>query len=216
MIPLGYKAAMNQEVALKVWAEPESVYSTWKLRHDATRPPLPIIDAVEVDPIPGMDIRRVSHLVQTKPGKTLDTVVLGAGPQTHLRHRSLRDRQLHHRPGGRPDRPAHHGDAQVLGPHVPEARALPGHRLRGGDAVRRRGADLGDRDEPPGGEWKTTLTVGSPLELKTRFYQPLNFRGPIFVSPYACSQDRSGYTTRRATRWARTRLRAEPRAGPRP
>ena len=55
MIPLGYKAAMAQAAALKAWSEPESVYSTWKLRHDATRPPLPVIDAVEIDPVPGMD-----------------------------------------------------------------------------------------------------------------------------------------------------------------
>ena len=36
-----------------------------------------------------------------------------------------------------------------------------------------------------GGEWKTTLTIGQPLDLKTRFYQPLTYRTHLFVSPYA-------------------------------
>jgi len=35
-----------------------------------------------------------------------------------------------------------------------------------------------------GGQWKTTLTLGSPLELKTRFFQPLTYHQRIFVSPY--------------------------------
>jgi NTE family protein len=35
-----------------------------------------------------------------------------------------------------------------------------------------------------GGRWKTTLTLGSPLEFKTRFYQPLEYSQHLFVSPY--------------------------------
>src|SRR5262249_49370124 len=35
-----------------------------------------------------------------------------------------------------------------------------------------------------GGQWKTTMTLGSPLEFKTRFFQPLEYRRRFFVSPY--------------------------------
>jgi NTE family protein len=77
MIPLGYRAAMAEEAKLRAWSSPESAYDAWKLHHDATRPPLPMIDEVRIEPVPGMDIRRISRLVQTKPGKTLDTHLLG-------------------------------------------------------------------------------------------------------------------------------------------
>ena len=32
--------------------------------HDATLPPLPVIDAIEIDPVPGIDPRRISYLVR--------------------------------------------------------------------------------------------------------------------------------------------------------
>ncbi len=35
-----------------------------------------------------------------------------------------------------------------------------------------------------GGEWKTTVTVGDPIDLKTRFFQPLTYRSHLFLSPY--------------------------------
>ena len=36
-----------------------------------------------------------------------------------------------------------------------------------------------------GGEWKTVVTVGNPIDLKTRFFQPLTYRTHLFLSPYA-------------------------------
>ncbi len=36
-----------------------------------------------------------------------------------------------------------------------------------------------------GAQWKTTLTVGQPLDLGTRFFQPLDYRGHLFLSPFA-------------------------------
>ncbi len=184
MIPLGYKAAMAQETALKAWSEPESVYSTWKLRHDATRPPLPVIDAVEVDPIPGMDPRRISHLVQTKAGQTLDTKVLGQdlkriyaigafelvsysivqeGTRTILRITAT----------PKPWGPTYLKLGLFLGTDFELATTFGVVGLVEATEMNRLG-----------GMWKTTLTIGSPLELKTRFFQPLSFAGHAFVSPY--------------------------------
>jgi NTE family protein len=35
-----------------------------------------------------------------------------------------------------------------------------------------------------GGEWKTLVKVGDPLEFETRFYQPVNYQGHLFLSPF--------------------------------
>src|SRR5262245_41826690 len=78
MIPLGYEATMAAKAKLEAYAEPESVYRTWKVGHDATRPPLPFINAIEIDPVPGVDPRRIAYLVKTKAGQVLDTKVLGS------------------------------------------------------------------------------------------------------------------------------------------
>ena len=78
MIPLGYEATMAEKEKLQAYAEPESVYRTWKLGHDATLPPLPFINAIEIDPVPDVDPRRISYLVKTKANQVLDTKTLGS------------------------------------------------------------------------------------------------------------------------------------------
>ena len=185
MIPLGYKAAMADEAKLKGWSEPESVYAAWKLHHDATRPPLPVIDAVEITPVPGMDPRRISHLVQTKAGQVLDTKVLG---QDLKRIYAI-------------------GSFEIVSYEIIEEGAR--HILRitatpksWGPTYLKLGLFLATDFQLAtnfgvvalveatemnrlGGMWKTTVTIGSPLELKTRFYQPLTYEGHPFVSPHA-------------------------------
>ena len=64
-----------------------------------------------------------------------------------------------------------------------------------------------------GGEWKTTVTVGNPIDLKTRFFQPLTYRSHLFLSPYAGLEAGDGRGLRRTrTRSAPTRCRAAPSA----
>jgi NTE family protein len=184
MIPLGYNSAMAQEAKFKQWEEEASVYSTWKLRHDASRPSLPVIDEVQIAPIPGMDERRVSHLVQTKAGQVLDTKVLG---QDLKRIYAL-------------------GTFEIVSYEIIEQG--PRHILRitatpksWGPTYLKLGlflstdfqlnTDFGvvalveaTEMNKLGGMWKTTATIGQPLDLKTRFYQPLTYAGHAFVSPY--------------------------------
>ena len=35
-----------------------------------------------------------------------------------------------------------------------------------------------------GGEWKTLVKVGTPLAVETRFFQPLTYKGRLFLSPF--------------------------------
>ncbi len=185
MIPLGYKAAVADKDKLAQWSAPESVFGPWKQRHDATLPPLPYIDAVVIDPVPDVDPRRLEYLVHTKAGRVLDTQTLG---QDLKRLYSL-------------------GYFEIVsysiiedGPRrILKITATP---KSWGPTYLKLGLFLGtdfqlttqfgvtalvDATELNGlgGEWKTTVTVGSPLELKTRFFQPLTYRSHLFVSPYA-------------------------------
>ena len=185
MFPLGYKAAMAEKEELERWSEPESVYSTWKLRHDATLPPLPYIDAVRIDPVPGIDPRRLEYLVHTKPGRVLDTKTLGddlkriygLGYFEIVSYAILDEGQTHVlRITATPKSwgPTYLKLGLFLGTDFELATQFGVVALL--DATELNGL---------GGEWKTSVTVGSPLEFKTRFFQPLTYRGPVFVSPYA-------------------------------
>jgi NTE family protein len=184
MIPLGYQATMAQEAKLREWADPESVYAAWKLHHDASRPPLPVIDAIQIDPVPGMDPRRISSLVQTKTGQVLDTKVLG---QDLKRIYAIGSFEI-----------VSYSIVEEGARHILRITATP---KSWGPTYLKLGLFLSTDFQLAtnfgvvglveatemnrlGGMWKTTVTVGSPLEVKTRFYQPLTYAGHAFVSPH--------------------------------
>ena len=184
MIPLGYKAAEAYKSKLEQWSVPESVYGPWKEHHDATLPPLPYIDEVVVDPVPGIDQRRLEYLVHSKAGHVLDTKTLG---QDLKRIYSLGYFEIVSY-AIVPD-----GQRRIL-------KITPTPKTWGPTYLKL-GLNLGtdfqlttnfgvtalvDATELNGlgGEWKTTVTVGNPIDLKTRFYQPLTYRSHLFLSPY--------------------------------
>ncbi len=185
MIPLGQKAVAADRSKLEAWSATESAYQTWKIRHDATRPPIPVIDAVVIDPVPGIDPRRIDRLVQTEPGRPLDTDVLG---EDLKRIYALGIFEI-----------VSYAIVEEGGRHILRITATP---KSWGPTYLRLGLALGtDFDVTTtfgvvglldatelnrlGGEWKTTFTLGSPLEIRTRFFQPLEYSGRLFVSPYA-------------------------------
>jgi NTE family protein len=185
MIPLGYKAAFADKDKLERWSAPESVYGPWKQRHDATLPPLPYIDAIVIDPVPGVDPRRLEYLVHSKPGGVLDTKTLG---QDLKRIYSLgyfeivsysiveegQRRILKITPTPKSWGPTYLKLGLFLGTDFELATDFGVTALV--DATELNGL---------GGEWKTTLTVGNPIDLRTRFFQPLTYRSHLFLSPYA-------------------------------
>ena len=184
MIPLGYQATMAEKAKLEALAEIESVYRAWKLGHDATLPPLPFINAIEIDPVPNVDPRRISYLVETKANQVLDTKTLGSdlkriyslGIFEIVSYEIVQD-----------------GDRNIL--HItPTLKSWGPTYLKLGLFL---GTDfqlgtqfnvvaLVDATElnSLGGEWKTLVKIGSPLELETRFFQPVTYHGNFFVSPY--------------------------------
>jgi NTE family protein len=186
MIPLGYQATMADKAKLEVYAEPESVFRTWKLGHDATLPPLPFISAIEIDPVPGVDPRRLAYLVKTKAGEVLDTKVLGSDLKRIYSLGIFEIVSYAIVPDG-PDR------------NILRITATP---KSWGPTYLKLGIFLGtdfqlttqfdvvalvDATElnSLGGQWKTLVKVGSPMEFETRFFQPVNYKGKLFVSPFA-------------------------------
>ena len=185
MIPLGYQAAEAQKAKLEAYSVPENAYSPWKERHDATLPPIPIIDAIVIDPVPGFDPRRLQHLVHSKPGP-LDTKLLGE------------DLKRIYSMGAGAFEIVSYTIEEAGGKHILRITATP--KSWGPDYLKLGlflGTDFQDTTQfgvtalyeatemnRLGGEWKTTLTVGQPLDLKTRFYQPLTYEGHLFLSPY--------------------------------
>jgi NTE family protein len=185
MIPLGYKAALAEKDKLVQWSAPESVYGAWKQRHDATLPPLPYIDEVVVDPVPGVDPRRLEYLVHSKAGHALDTEVLGEdlkriyslGYFEMVSYSIVEDggrRLLKITPTLKSWGPTYLKLGLFLGTDFQLSTGFGVTALV--DATQLNGL---------GGEWKTTVTVGDPIDIRTRFYQPLTYRSHLFLSPYA-------------------------------
>ena len=139
MIPLGYKAAEAQkDEARGVVGARERLRRRGSTHHDATLPPAPRIDEVVIDPVPGMDPRRLEYLVHTKAGGPLDTKVLGQDLKRiyaigafEIVSYAIEDQDGKH---------VLHitRDAEVVGPDLSEVRALSRNRFPGHDAVRRR------------------------------------------------------------------------------
>ncbi len=185
MVPLGYKAAEADSEKLAQWSAPESAYGPWKTRHDATLPPLPYIDELVIDPVPGIDPRRLEYLVHSKAGKVLDTNALaqdlkriyGLGYFEIVSYSIVEEGQRHILKINATPKP--------WGPTYLKLGLFLGtdFQLTTGFGV----TALVDATEMNGlgGEWKTTVTVGSPLDIKMRFYQPLTYRTHLFLSPYA-------------------------------
>ncbi|HWZ86718.1 MAG TPA: patatin-like phospholipase family protein [Thermoanaerobaculia bacterium] len=190
MIPLGYQAAEKDKGRLAEWSAPESVYGPWKTHHDATLPPLPNIDEIVVEPVPGIDQRRLEYQVHSKPGP-LDTKILGQdlkrlyalGAFEIVSYSIVED-----------------GNRRILkitatpkswGPTYLKVGIFLGTDFQ--DTTQFDVTGLLDATEMNalGGEWKTTLSVGSPMDLRTRFFQPLTYRSHLFLSPYAAWQQES-------------------------
>jgi len=192
MIPIGFKAAMAQKDELTPFEKAPDVFREWKTAHDATLPAPPFIDAIEIAPVPGVDPRRLEYLVRSKPGSTLDTRILGSDLKRIYAM----------------------GIFEIVSYEIVEEG--PKHILRitatpksWGPTYMKLGLFLGtdfqfntefgvvalvDATElnSLGGQWKTTATLGNPLELKTRFFQPVDYKGHLFLSPYAAWRQESG------------------------
>jgi NTE family protein len=185
MIPLGYKAAMADKEKLTPYGEPESVFSAWKRGHDATLPPPPYIDAVEIAPVPDVDPRRIEYLVESKPGGVLDTKILGSdlkriyalGIFEIVSYEIIEEGQkriLRITATPKSWGPTYLKLGLFLGTDFQFTTQFGVVALVDATELNRLGA-----------QWKTTATIGNPLEIKTRFFQPLNYQGHLFLSPYA-------------------------------
>lgn len=184
MIPLGYQAAEAQRVKLEAWTEPESVFRAWKQGHDAPLAPLPYIDEVIIEPVPEVDPRRIAYHVETKAGRILDTKVLGSDLKriyamgifeivSYSITQEDKKNVLRIKPTPKSWGPTYLKLGLALGTDFQFTTEFGVVALVDATELNRLG-----------GQWKTTFTIGSPLEIKSRFYQPLTYRGHLFASPY--------------------------------
>jgi NTE family protein len=185
MIPLGYEATMADKARLAAYAEPESVYQSWKLGHDATKPPLPVIDAIEIDPVPGVDPRRMSYLVRTKTGEVLDTKTLGSDLKRIYALGLFEIVSYSIVPEGNRNILRITATPKSWGPTYLQLGLFLGTDFQLATQFGVVALVNATELNALGGQWKTLVKIGSPLELETRFFQPVNYEGKLFVSPYA-------------------------------
>ena len=184
MIPLGFRAAMADKGKLERWSVPESVYAPWKQRHDETLPPPPTIDAVVIDPVPGIDPRRLEYLVHSKPGP-LDTKTLGQDLKRIYSIGAFEIVSYTIEDDGNRHILRITATPKSWGPTYLKLGLFLGTDFQ--DTTQFGVTALVDATEMNslGGEWKATATIGQPIDLKTRYFQPLTYRTHLFLSPFA-------------------------------
>jgi NTE family protein len=184
MIPLGYKSAEAASEQLSAFSDPPGAYEAWKRGHDQSLPPLPYIDAIEITPVPGVDPKTIAHLVETKAGRILDTATLGhdlkriygLGYFEIVSYEIVAD--------GRRNVLRITATPKSWGPTFLKVGLSLGTDFQLATSFGVVALIDATQLNSLGGRWKTTVTLGSPLELKTRFFQPLTYRQRLFVSPY--------------------------------
>ena len=181
MISRGYEATMAQAEPLRRWALPEAEYEEWARRHDAAPAPAPMIDEIEIAAVPGLDVRRVARLVQTKPGRLdvhaleQDLKCIYALDLFEIITYSIPRRRTASRSCASPPSPRRGAGLSASGS---EARHRPQRMSSAGAVVLIDATELNRL----GAEWKTTVRIGSPWRLRTRLYQPLMRSGSVFIS----------------------------------
>jgi NTE family protein len=184
MIPLGYKSADAMAAQLAPLSEPASVYQAWKQGHDQSLPPLPFIDAIEIAPVPGVDSRTIANLVHAKAGQTLDVVTLGHDLKRVYGLGYFEIVSYEIVPDGKRNILRITATPKSWGPTYMKLGLSLGTDFQLATSFGVVALINATQLNTLGGQWKTTLTLGSPLELKTRFFQPLTYHQRLFVSPY--------------------------------
>jgi NTE family protein len=181
---IGRKTAEAQLAKLRGLGVPQAQYDAWKanLRSQGTKAP-PRIDEVQVVASTHIDPLTVRESITQKEGEPLDTealsrdliLVYSRGDLQTVDYSVLTER-----------------DKTIL-------RVTPVEKPWGPDYLRfgvNLSSDFHDSDfnlralyrrtwlNYLGGEWLTTLQVGSQHKLGTEFYQPLDRRARWFVNPY--------------------------------
>jgi len=184
MIPLGYKTAETMSEKLAAFSEPASVYEVWKRGHDQSLPPLPFIDAIRIDPVDGVDPRTIANLVHTKAGRPLDTATLGHDLKRIYGLGYFEIVSYEIVPEGNRNVLRITATPKSWGPTFFKAGLALGTDFQLATSFGVVALINATQLNSLGGQWKTTVTLGSPLELKTRFFQPLTYHQRFFVSPY--------------------------------
>jgi NTE family protein len=75
VVPRGQQAVERAAGELARLSVPAAEFEAWRARVQAPFPPPPVIDVVELAPVPGFDHGRLERLVQSKPGPFNDKVL---------------------------------------------------------------------------------------------------------------------------------------------
>ena len=184
LIPKGHEAVMRDSAEIARWSEPSAAFDAWLAAKQAPFPPPPIIDAVEVAPVPGFDPDRLTHLVKSQPGRPLDFKVLGKDMQRiyAIGAFSIVSYDVVEEDGRRILRIT--AIPKAWGPTF----VRPGLGLEsdGKSDTDFDASILVDATEMNrlGGRWKTLLDVGSNLGVSSIFYQPVEATGTFSLAPH--------------------------------
>jgi len=186
MIPLGYRAVMAHAEELRrlvgTARHTPDAANHHRERPDGTK--VVSIDRIEIVGQGGVDPRRIQSLMRTRPGE-LDTAILdqdikriyALGLFESVGYSVEQRDEDHTRTLRIATRPKAWGPTYV---HLGLDLATDMQGLSAFGAVASFQATELNR---LGADWKTTVRLGSPLELRTRFYEPLGYGGGFFVSP---------------------------------
>jgi NTE family protein len=183
IIPRGETAARADAEKLRQWSVPEEEYRAWQKAHRATLPDSPpMIDEVVVDPIKGFDTRRITRILATKAGQPFNEQVLQDDMRRIAGMTVFQDVEFRFDTADGRDVLHIVATPKSWGPTYLSA----GIDFDISDA----NADfdislLLDATEMNrlGGNWKTSVDVGTNVQLLSAFFQPLDYAGRFFVSP---------------------------------
>ena len=185
MIPKGEAAARAHSENLSRWSVSPEEYAEWKKTH---RLPIseirPVVAEVVVDPIPGFDTRRITRVIKTRAGVPFDERVLqddmqriaGMGLWQNVEFRLVNT-----------------GGKTVLNIAATPKSWGPTYLSAGNEFEINANEATADFDlsllldaterNRLGGDWKSSARLGTDIAITSKFYQPLDYSGRIFVAP---------------------------------
>jgi NTE family protein len=185
LVPRGVAAAQAKSAELSRLAASGPEFEAFLARQRRPDGKAPMVDKVEIEPVEGLDPRRLAYRIKSKAGQPLDLDVLSQDLSR------LYGTKLFEGVSFRFEQTPE-GNVLTIEPH---RRSWGPNTLRtglnlatdfeGGDQLALLAAVNIKEVNSRGAEWRTVLEIGSDSFITSELYQPIDWEGRFFVSPYA-------------------------------